>query len=58
MPPMETGFRGCLLNINGSALGNLFTGKEGVIKLIMAEHKDVVSDVLRALVSGHGDISK
>lgn len=48
----------CLLNIDGGALGHLITGKEGVIKIIMAEHKDVVSDVLRALVSGHEDISK
>ena len=44
---------GCLLNIDGSALGQLCMGKEAVIKIIMAEHKDVVSDVLRALVSGH-----
>jgi hypothetical protein len=48
----------CLLNIDGGALGHLITGKEGVIKIIMAEHKDVVSDVLRALVSGHDGISK
>jgi len=44
---------GCLLNINGADLGELFTGEGGVIKIIMAEHKDGVSDVLRALVSGH-----
>ena len=39
---------GCLLDIDGTALGELFTGKGGVIKIIMAEHKDVVADVLRA----------
>ena len=44
---------GCLLDIDGTALGELFTGKGGSIKIIMAEHKDVVSAVLRALVSGH-----
>ena len=44
---------GCLLDIDGAALGELFTGKGGSIKIIMAEHKDVVSDVLRALVLGH-----
>ena len=49
---------GCLLDIDGGALGELFTGKGSVIKIIMAEHKDVVSDVLRALVSGHDDMSK
>jgi hypothetical protein len=49
---------GCLLDIDGAALGELFTGKGSVIKIVMAEHKDVVSDVLRALVSGHGGISQ
>jgi len=44
---------GCLLDIDGSSLGHSLTGQESVIKIIMAEHKDVVSDVLRALVSGH-----
>jgi hypothetical protein len=39
----------CLLDIDGDALGQLFTGKGASIKIIMAEHKDVVSDVLRAL---------
>ena len=47
---------GCLLDIDGTALGELFTGKGGSIKIIMAEHKDVVSDVLRAFVSGHDGI--
>jgi len=47
---------GCLLDIDGAALGELFTGKGGVIKIIMAEHKDVVSEVLCALVSGHDGI--
>ena len=41
---------GCLLDIDGSALGNLITGKDGRIKLVMAEHKEVVSEILRALV--------
>ena len=41
---------GCLLTIDGGALGHLITGKEGVIKIVMAEHKDVVSDILHALV--------
>ncbi len=41
---------GCLLDIDGGAMGHLITGKVGVIKIVMAEHKDVVSGVLRALV--------
>jgi len=49
---------GCLLDIDGADLGQLFTGEGGAIKIIMAEHKDVVSNVLRALVSGHDGISK
>jgi len=49
---------GCLLDIDGTALGELFTGKGSIIKIIMAEHKDVVSNVLRSLVSGHDDMSK
>ncbi|MBW2558130.1 MAG: hypothetical protein JRD69_04735 [Deltaproteobacteria bacterium] len=42
---------GCFLDIDGAALGELFTGKGGSIKIIMAEHKDVVADVLRSLLS-------
>ena len=48
----------CLLDIDGGALGELFTGKGSSIKIIMAEHKDVVSNVLRALVSGHEENRK
>lgn len=41
---------GCLLTMDGGALGQLITGKEGIIKIVMAEHKDVVSGILRALI--------
>jgi len=44
---------GCLLDINGSALGNVITGKDSMIKLVMAEHKEVVSEILRTIVAGH-----
>jgi len=44
---------GCLLDMNGSALGNVITGKDRMIKLVMAEHKDVVSGILRTIVAGH-----
>lgn len=40
---------GCLLDIGGSALGQLITGKEGIIKIVMAEHKGAVADILRTL---------
>jgi hypothetical protein len=41
---------GCFLDIDGNALGHLITGKECVIKIVMAEHKDVVSGILHALI--------
>ncbi len=44
---------GCLLDIDGIALGNLMTGKDRNIKLVMAEHKEVVSDILRAIMATH-----
>ena len=40
---------GCLLDIDGRALGNLITGKDRRIKLVMAEHKEVVSEILHAI---------
>jgi hypothetical protein len=40
---------GCLLDIDGSALGHMITGKDRKIKIVMAEHKDVVSETLRAI---------
>jgi hypothetical protein len=43
---------GCLLDIDGIALGSALTGKETRIKLLMADHKDAVSEILRAMVAG------
>jgi hypothetical protein len=43
---------GCFLDIDGIALGNLITGKDRKIKLVMAEHKEVVSETLRTLIDG------
>ncbi len=43
---------GCLLDIDGSALGNVITGKDRKIKLVMAEHKEVVSGILRTIAVG------
>ena len=44
---------GCLLDIDGIALGNLLTGKDKRIKIVMAEHKDAVSETLRTMVAGN-----
>lgn len=41
---------GCRLDIDSQTLGRFLTGKSGVVKIIMIEHKDAVSDVLRALL--------
>lgn len=46
---------GCLLDIDGRALGNLLTGGERPIKLMMAEHKEAVSGILLTLVAGPVD---
>jgi hypothetical protein len=39
------GLPGCVLDIDGSVLGKSITGKDSRIKLVMAEHKKVVSKV-------------
>lgn len=44
---------GCRLDIDAGTLGQAVTGKERRIKLVMAEHKDAVCEILRALVAGH-----
>ncbi|MCX5840368.1 MAG: hypothetical protein NTY16_02705 [Deltaproteobacteria bacterium] len=38
---------GCVLDIDSSVLGKSITGKDSRIKLMMAEHKEVVSEVSR-----------
>jgi hypothetical protein len=44
---------GCLLDIDGCVLGNLLAGKDKRIKIVMAEHKDAVSETLRTMVAGN-----
>lgn len=44
---------GCKLDVDARVLGELFPGKGKKIKIIMAEHKDVVSGVLRAIAASH-----
>jgi hypothetical protein len=48
---------GCMLDMDGNALGSVITGREKQIKVIMAEHKEAVSELLRALLEGRGDQS-
>jgi hypothetical protein len=43
---------GCLLDIDGIALGSALTGKEIRIKLLMVDHKDAVSEILRTMIVG------
>jgi hypothetical protein len=44
---------GCFLDIDGTALGNIIAGKDRKIKILMVEHKAVVSDILRGIIAGH-----
>ena len=46
---------GCMLDMDGKALGRAITGNENQIKAIIVEHKGVVSELLRALLEGRGD---
>ena len=48
---------GCLLDIDGSTLGNIIAGKDRKIKVVMAEHKEVVSDILRGIIASHDTLS-
>jgi hypothetical protein len=41
---------GCQLDIDSKTLGQLITGRSTGIKVILVEHKDAVSDVLRAAI--------
>jgi hypothetical protein len=41
---------GCLLNIDSSVLGRLIEGKDRQLKVLMAEHKEAVSELLRAII--------
>jgi hypothetical protein len=40
---------GCRLDVDGKTLSQFITGRSAEIKVILVEHKDAVSDVLRAL---------
>ena len=47
---------GCRLDIDSDTLGHLITGKDSRIKIVMAEHKEVVSKILRTLVAGRDEL--
>ena len=47
----------CMLDMDGDALGNVITGRERQIKVIIVEHKEAVSELLRTLLEGRGDQS-
>lgn len=42
---------GCMIDIDGNVLGSLITGKERQIKVIMADHKGVVAEILRTFLA-------
>jgi hypothetical protein len=48
----------CLLDSDSGALGKAITTRDKEIKLVMAEHKDVVSGILRAVLNGRCCIEK
>jgi len=42
----------CMLDMDGNELGSMVTGREKQIKVVMAEHKSVVAEILRAVAIG------
>jgi hypothetical protein len=40
---------GCLLEVDGAVLGKLLYGRDAAVKLVLADHKDAVSAILRSL---------
>ena len=44
---------GCLLDIDGNTLGKIITGKDRQIRVVMAEHKEAVSEILRGIIADY-----
>ena len=42
---------GCLINMDSNDFGNLITGKDSKIKIVMVEYKYAVCDILRAIIA-------
>jgi hypothetical protein len=45
---------GCLLEVDGTTLGEVLYGRDTAVKLVLADHKDAVSAILRSLARGWG----
>lgn len=45
----------CILDADSVVLGRVVTGQDREIKLVMAEHKDAASEILRAILGEHRD---
>jgi hypothetical protein len=43
---------GCMVDLDGNKLGNLVSSREKQIKVVMADHKSVVAEILRAIAIG------
>lgn len=46
----------CMVDIDGNELGSLVSGREKQIKVVMADHKSVVAEILRAMAKGKGNL--
>ena len=46
-----------LMDMDGNTLGSVSTGKERQVKVILVEHKEAVSELLRAVLEGCGNRS-
>ena len=42
---------GCLVEVDGATLGKVLYGRETAVKLVLADHKEAVSAILRSLVA-------
>ena len=42
---------GCLVNLDSNDFGHLIMDKDSKIKIVMVEHKDVVCEILRAMIA-------
>ena len=44
----------CMLDMDGNSLGSVITGREKLVKVILAEHKEMVAAILRTLLPSPG----
>ncbi len=43
-----------MLDMDGNSLGSVITGREKPVKVILAEHKEMVAAILRTLLPSPG----